>query len=467
MFAGLRGAKSGGGTRSIARRLFVSAILWSVALLLVAGVIISDIYRRTTEQAFDQRLGVYLRAIVADVATPGDDQRLEPGQLGEPQFELTLSGWYWEVTRLDVEKPEFRASRSLFAMQLPRLSSLGVQAGLGGSRSGYAIGPEGRRIRIVEREIDIGDSGIYLVQVAATTEEVEAQIWRFYIALAVTFGVLAVALAGAAAMQVRFGLRPLRALQEEVSAIRQGERDKIEGRFSEDLAPLAGELNLLIDSNREILERARTQVGNLAHGLKTPLSVLLNDARTEATPLAEKVEEQARIMSDQVTWYLDRARAAARTNVIGAVTEVEPAVAALVRTFQKIYAGRGLAFTAQVEAGLKFRGERQDFEEMIGNLLDNAGKWASSRVEISAFPLAEAEAGRPTFETVIEDDGPGLPHDERARALARGLRLDETKPGSGLGLSIVSDLVALHGGEVKLEDSPLGGLRVRLRLPMM
>ena len=463
MVWGLRGGKA----RSIAQRLFVSAIVWSVALLLVAGVIISGIYRRTTEQAFDQRLDVYLRAIVADVATPGDDQRLEPGQLGEPQFELTLSGWYWEVTRLDVDKPEFRASRSLFAAQLPRLSSLGVQAGLGGSRSGYALGPEGRRIRIVEREIDVGDSGIYLVQVAATTDEVEARIWRFDLSLALTFGFLAIALAGATAQQVRFGLRPLRALREEVSAIRQGERDKIEGRFSEDLALLAGELNLLISSNREILERARTQVGNLAHALKTPLSVLLNDARTEDTALAEKVEEQARIMSDQVTWYLDRARAAARSNVISAVTEVDPVVAALLRTFQKIYAGRGLIFSGDVEAGLKFRGERQDFEEMIGNLLDNAGKWAASRVEIRTVRQAEAEAGRPAFEVVIDDDGPGLPPDARAQALTRGRRLDETKPGSGLGLSIVSDLVAVHGGEVKLEDSPLGGLRVRVQLPMV
>jgi signal transduction histidine kinase len=162
--------------------------------------------------------------------------------------------------------------------------------------------------------------------VAATTEEVQAQIWWFDLALAITFGVLVLALAGATAMQVRFGLRPLRALQQEVSAIRQGERDRIEGGFPEDLAPLAGELNLLISSNREILERARTQVGNLAHALKTPLSVLLNDARAEETPLAAKVEEQARIMSDQVTSYLDRARAAARTTVIGAVTDHAPAL---------------------------------------------------------------------------------------------------------------------------------------------
>ena len=451
---------------SIATRLFLSAIVWSVALLLVAGIVISTIYRRTTEQAFDQRLGVYLRALVADVATPGDDPRLEPGQLGEPQFELTLSGWYWQITRLDTDKPQIRASRSLFASELPRLADLGVSPGLGGSRRGYATGPEGRKIRIVEREIDVGDSGIYLVQVAATTEEVEYQIWQFEIALTITFAILALALAGAAALQVRFGLRPLRALQDEVASIRQGQSEKIDGRFPEDLAPLAGELNLLISSNREILERARTQVGNLAHALKTPLSVLMNEAATEASPLAAKVGEQTAIMRDQVTWYLDRARAAARAAVIGTTTEVEPVVAGLVRTFQKIYRDRGIAFTAEVPASLRFRGERQDLEEMVGNLVDNAGKWAQGQVDIRGARLAEPDDGsRPLFEMVIDDDGPGLPETSRTSALARGGRLDESKPGSGLGLSIVTDLVAVHGGSVSLEDSPLGGLRVRLRLP--
>ena len=153
--------------------------------------------------------------------------------------------------------------------------------------------------------------------------------------------------------------------------------------------------------------------------------------------------------------------------MIGAVTEVEPVIGAFVRTFQKIYGDRSLAFVAEVEPGLKFRGERQDFEEIIGNLLDNAGKWASGRVGIRASRQESEEAAGPACVITIDDDGPGLPPQTRAQALARGRRLDETKPGSGLGLSIVSDLVAVHGGAVTLEDSPLGGLRVRLRLPVV
>ena len=458
-------ASSFASRRSIAQRLFISAIGWSVALLLIAGVIFSTLYTRTAEEALDQRLNVYMRALVADLVTSAEDKKFQLGQLGEPQFELPLSGWYWQITQLGEEYPTVRASRSLFAYRLPPLADLGIPAGLGGSREGYSTDPEGRRIRIVEREIEVDDYGIFRVQVAANTSEVERQVWHFQIILIITFTILALGLAGASVLQVQFGLRPLRALQDEVAAIRRGEREKIEGRFPDDLAPLAGELNLLISANREILERARTQVGNLAHALKTPLSVLLNEANGESTSLADKVRDQVTVMRDQVTWYLDRARAAARAAVIGASTEIEPVVSGLLRTFAKVYGERAIEFHGSISAGLRFRGERQDLQEIIGNLLDNAGKWAHARVEVSASALPEAADSRASLELFIDDDGPGLPEGSRMEALARGKRLDETKPGSGLGLAIVADLVAGHGGEIALEESPLGGLRVRLRLP--
>jgi signal transduction histidine kinase len=451
--------------RSIAQRLFISAIGWSVLLLLVAGLIFSTLYTRTAEQALDQRLNVYMRALVADLVASVEDKNFELGKLGEPQFELPLSGWYWQITQLSVENPSVKASRSLFAYRLPALGELGISAGIGAARQGYSSDPEGRRIRIVEREIEVDDVGSFRVQVAANTYEVERQVWEFQIILIVTFAVLALGLAGSSVLQVQFGLRPLRALRDEVAAIRRGERDKIEGRFPDDLAPLAGELNLLIAANREILERARTQVGNLAHALKTPLSVLLNEANGEKTSLADKVRDQVMVMRDQVTWYLDRARAAARAAVVGATTEVEPIVSPLLRTFEKVYAERAISFHGRISAGLRFRGERQDLQEIVGNLLDNAGKWANARVELAASALPEAADSRASLEVLIDDDGPGLPENLRMEALARGRRLDETKPGSGLGLAIVADLVAAHGGTIALEESPMGGLRVRLHLP--
>ncbi|MDB5510259.1 MAG: integral rane sensor signal transduction histidine kinase [Hyphomicrobiales bacterium] len=451
---------------SIATRLFLLAAFWSLVVLVLAGLGLTTIYRRNAEQAFDSRLGVYLRAIVADVATPGEDTRTEPGQLGDPQFELSLSGWYWQITRIDAGQSTVKASRSLFASRLPRLEDLGVAAREGGYRSGYAAGPDGRRLRIVERVIEVDDDRRFLIQVAANTEQIEEDIGRFRLALAATFLVLALALVGSTLLQVRLGLRPLRRLQSEVAAIRRGEGDRIGGGFPPDLAPLANELNLLIASNREIVERARTHVGNLAHALKTPLSVIANEADAETSPLAERVKAQAATMRDQVTYYLDKARAAARSNVIGTVTDVVPAIEGLVRTFEKIYRERDLAFDLQVQDVAKFRGERQDLEEMIGNLLDNAGKWATSRIAIDlSRDDAGSEADRFFLMIVIDDDGPGLSASQRAEAVARGRRLDETKPGSGLGLSIVADLAAVYGGSFALDTSPEGGLRARLRLP--
>jgi signal transduction histidine kinase len=452
-------------TRSIATRLFLTAAALSSVVLLLASVFFTAYYRREAEEIFERRLDVYLRAIVADVSESGQEGRTGPGQLGDPQFELPGSGWYWQITRMDDSAHEIKASRSLFAERLPKLSDLGVEAGVGGSRRGNAKGPDGRRLRIVERVIDAGDSGIYLVQVAATTEELGEQIVRFQFELMVAFATLAIALAGVAAFQVRFGLRPLRLLQRELVSIRRGERDRITGAYPNEISPLAAELNLLIDANRAILERARTQVGNLAHALKTPLSVMVNEADAAPSPLAAKVNEQARIMRDQISFYLDRARAAARGHALGAATPLAPSIEALLRTFIKIYGDRGVTFTAEVGAGLKFLGERQDLEEMIGNLLDNAGKWAKSRVSLSIAQEEGDDSGHSTLVVNIDDDGPGLEPHLRAQATERGRRLDETKPGSGLGLSIVVDLAAAYGGELVLDDSPAGGLRARLRLP--
>jgi signal transduction histidine kinase len=452
---------------SIAKRLFVSAALLSLGILVTAGIALSTIYRHTAEASFDERLNAYLHGLVADIATGGEDSRALLGQLGEPQFELPFSGWYWQVTRLDQPESAIKSSRSLFAARLPHLSDAGVPAGPGGARRGYVKGPDDQILRMVERIIDTGDQGIYLVQVAATTGELDSQIARFELDLVITFAALGAALVISAAAQLRFGLKPLRKLQEGVAAIRRGEAEKIEGDFPQDLKPLASELNLLIAANREVVERARTQVGNLAHALKTPLSVIVNEASPEGGPLAAKVLEQAAIMRDQVSYYLHRARAAVSARTPGSSAEVTPVIEALVRTFEKIYVERGVRFTVFMPSNLRFQGERQDLEEMTGNLIDNAGKWAHGEVaiQVTAEPWSSVSE-RGFFRVIVDDDGPGLPSGLRQAALSRGKRLDETKPGSGLGLSIVADLASAYDGELTLEDSPKGGLRARLRLPL-
>jgi signal transduction histidine kinase len=246
-------------------------------------------------------------------------------------------------------------------------------------------------------------------------------------------------------------------------AIRAGNAERLAGEFPEEIAPLARETNELIDANKEIVERARTHVGNLAHALKTPLSVMVNEAANRPEDaFAAKVQEQAEIMRDQIARHLERARLAARLTVVGSITEVEPVVSALARTMEKIHHDRGIAIDVRADKDARFRGERPDLEEMIGNLVDNACKWAVSRVTIEVVRDA---APAQNLRIVVDDDGRGLSPSERGQVAHRGRRLDETKPGSGLGLSIVVELAALYGGELNLSAAPLGGLRAELVLP--
>jgi len=453
---------------SLALRLFLSATAVIVVILLVTGVVLSSLYRDGVERSFDRRLDVYLKTLVADVSAPEEVEKL-PQSLGEPLFDLPLSGWYWQTTRLNAPKPEVKSSRSLWDTGLPHLEDLNVSTGPDGTRKRYVTGPEDQRLRLVERTVDLGEEGRYLVAVAGDAQEVEDEAQSFDRALAITLGVLAVVLLLTTMFQVRFGLAPLKRISQSLAAIRAGTSERLEGQFPEEIAPLARETNALIDANREIVERARTHVGNLAHALKTPLSVIVNEAVARGEdPLATKVREQAAVMRDQVQHHLERARIAARATVVGTVTEVAPVVTALARTMEKIHRDRGIAIDVEAQRETRFRGERQDLEEMIGNLVDNACKWAQSRVaiEVLAAPADTAEATA-SLRVVVDDDGPGLTPSERERVQVarRGNRLDETKPGSGLGLSIVTDLAALYGGALTLGTAPIGGLRAELVLP--
>ena len=452
-------------TNSLALRLFLSATVWTVVILLVTGFVLSGLYRQAVERAFDRRLGVYLKTLIADIASPEIPIEKTGQMLGEPLFELPLSGWYWQVTRLDHAKPEATSSRSLWDRGLPHLADQHVAADSDGSRKSYVQGPEDQRLRLVEREVDLGDEGNFLVAVGGDAAELDDEILAFNGAIAATFAVLAAVLLLTTLFQVRFGLAPLSRISVSLAAIRSGKAEKLEGSFPVEIEPLARETNALIDANREIVERARTHVGNLAHALKTPLSVMVNEAAARpADPLAAKVREQTDIMRDQVTRHLERARLAARTNVVGTLTDVVPVVQAIARTMEKTHHHKNLAIALDLPAEARFRGERPDLEEMVGNLVDNACKWANTRVAIEVL-LDEPQPGRETVRIVVDDDGPGLTPAQRAQVARRGQRLDESKPGSGLGLSIVVELAGLYGGALNLGTAPIGGLRAELVLP--
>ena len=451
---------------SLARRLFLTAAAITVIVLGLSGVVLSSLYRETAERALDRYLNVYLKNIVVDVATAPTGTIPDPTSLSEPLFQTPNSGWYWQIEWLSGPTSKMKFSPSLPEPGLASLDEQRIPIRSDGFREGYIGGPEGQRLRVVENLIDLGSDGQYVVTVAANIAETEEEIASFNWTLFITLFLLGAVFVATAWFQVRFGLRPLGRISQSLHAIRTGRAERLEGNFPAEIEPLAREVNALIDTNRDIVIRARTHVGNLAHALKTPLSVLLNETSGKQDATAEKVREQVAVMREQVQHHLERARIAARVAVPGTVVDVDSVVDGVVRTMEKIHRDRGVRIISDVEGEINFHGEEQDLAEMVGNLVDNACKWAKSRVEIRARPEPGPQVERAFLRVIVDDDGPGLSAEARQEVLThRGKRLDESKPGSGLGLSIVSDLAHLYQGRLELDASPAGGLRAELVLP--
>ncbi|MCB1378468.1 MAG: histidine kinase [Alphaproteobacteria bacterium] len=453
--------------RSLSSRLIISSAVVSIVLLAAAALLLAALFQAALERNFDARLRAVLDGLLANVEVGAQGAPVLDSQLADTRFSLPLSGWYWQVSELQAPQPTSIASESLLEQRLTPAPELLAKRNSEGIASFYLADSNGTQLRGIEQVFKLPDSTKdYSFLVAGNFDELKDEIGAFRQVLFVILALLGAGLLLAMFIQVKFGLRPLRDMQASLTSIREGKAERLEGNFPSELEPLAEELNLLIKSNSEIIERARTQVGNLAHALKTPLSVLTNEAAAAKGSLAAKVVEQTQVMRDHVSLYLDRARRAARAQGLGAITEVQPVLDALARTLQRIHQDKGVVVTVKCEEGVRFRGERQDFEEMAGNLLDNACKWSDGRVQVSAsLATTAADQGRIWMTLIVDDDGPGLPAERRQEALKRGQRLDETKPGSGLGLSIVKESAAMYNGTVALDDAPLGGLRVCLRLP--
>lgn len=454
---------------SLAFRLFASAAVWALVVLPVAAFLLVSLFENAVERSFDARLSTYLTTLIATTDVDESGRISEPPGLGDPVFSIPFSGWYWQVKIFRGAGQVVASSESLADEVLTPLSEQGVSVDENSVRTAYMDGPNEGHIKAVEREITFGDAEnavSYSFVVTGNAAEVEQDIADFTTTLASSLLLLGLGLVLATFFQVRFGLLPLRAIGEGLAAVRSGDAETLEGDFPQEIEPLQRELNALIQSNRDIIERARTHVGNLAHALKTPLSVMSNEAANSDGALAEKVKQQTVLMRDQISHHLDRARMAARVDLVGSVTEVAPVLNSLGRALTKIYGDKGIEIEINCPAEIKFQGEQQDLEEMVGNLLDNACKWAEQKVKVetNVFESGEAE-GQSRLFVLIDDDGPGLSAEERALVVKRGQRLDETMPGSGLGLSIVADLAHLYKGDLTLEESPYGGLRARLELP--
>ncbi len=453
---------------SLAFRLFATAAAWTLVVLPLAGLIIYGLYRDDVQASFDGQLRKLVNAITVDSMAPGSAPEA-PENLYEPLFEVTHSGWYWQITPLDEPEAHKLVSPSLATASLPSPAAKNVAPDPSGARWMDVMGPKGEPLRVVEVIDTLGhepDKPRYSIVVAGPLDWLEHLVSNFRNRLTTALALAGIGLVAVTLFQVRFGLLPLRRIERGLANIRSGEANTLQGELPAEIEPLQFELNELIRSNQEIVDRARRHVGNLAHALKTPLAVITNEAREEKGGFGAKVAKQAQIMGDNINHYLDRARMAARVNVIGRVTPVAPVIGPLVRTLQRIHHEKNVEISSECPPDACFRGERQDLEEMLGNLLDNACKWARRNVDLSVeVPSDSGPVHRRRLTITVSDDGPGVSEEQRATIAKRGIRLDETKAGSGLGLSIVTDLAQSYGGTCELGRGPKGGLSVCLQLP--
>jgi signal transduction histidine kinase len=455
---------------SLAFRLFVTSAIWTIFVLPLAGWLIYSLYREDVQVGFDNNLIKLVDGIAIDAMATTGNEPDEPTNRYEPLFEVPNSGFYWQIKPLDVPAARKLVSASLATGTLPSPFELKFPADKTGKRWMNTTGPDGKPVRIVEVVNSVNyaaDTPHYSIIVAGPYDWIEALISHFRSRLLIALALAGLGLLAVTAVQVQFGLAPLRRIERGLAAVRSGDTKELDDDLPVEIEPLQRELNALLKSNQDIIERARTQVGNLAHALKTPLAVITNEARDHKSDFATKVAEQAGIMRDQVNHYLDRARMAARANVIGRATPVLPVAESLVRALERINRDKGVAITIVCPPALRFQGEKQDLEEMLGNLLDNACKWSRSAVylTVAVDPVTGRAATPRMLSITVEDDGRGLTTQQRAKIGKRGLRLDESTPGSGLGLSIVTDFAASYRGSLALDASPHGGLLVKLSLP--
>ncbi len=453
-------------SNSLSLRLTVSAAVVSLVLLALASIVLSELFQQALVRNFDARMRAVLDSLSANVF-PGEDGAPQlTGNMADTRFTLPESGWNWQVVPPKTTQKPLLSPSLLDKPIVPDAKFLDERDAE--MITSFAFkNSTGLQLRAMEQRITFKDiEGEYSFLVTGNFDELRNEVRSFSNALYVSLGLLGAGLLGAIFFQVRYAMKPMAEMQQKLNDIRSGKIEMLHGNFPTEMQPVADEMNLLIQSNFEIIDRARMQVGNLAHALKTPISVLTNEARDSPGGLADKVKEQIGVMRDQVNMYLDRARRAARAQTIGAATEVEPVLQSLARTLQRINMDKGVVVSVTCQAGLKFRGERQDLEEIVGNLMDNACKWSKGKVEVRANLMSQVgDDGRPRILIEVDDDGPGLPPEKRSVALKRGQRLDESKPGSGLGLNIVTETAAMYGGKVELDAASLGGLRAKLTLP--
>lgn len=444
----------------------ISAGISSILVLAAIVVTLSAVYRTQIltilDNELDRTLATLERAVGSDAS--GNLISNEDQLPSDPSYTTPLSGRYWAMVSLNAngEYDRYVNSESLWDGDIPWppdvRDEIIQRPGIVFRANG--MGPNGEPLRMAAETLLLPNREAPVMLLAAfDRSDTDRGARQFIYVLIGTMTVVAAGILFALWLGIRSALRPLRRIEEDIADIREGRRRQLTGDYPSEVRPLSEELNKLMEHNRGVVERARTHVGNLAHALKTPIAILMNEASGDGA-LDDVVRRQAGAMHSNVQHYLKRAQAAARAQTLGARTDLGGVLSDLGRLLNRLFESKGISVTADPANGMIVRGEKQDLEEMVGNLMENGCKWARSCVHVSI------EQDGPNLLIHVDDDGDGLAEDEREAALQRGVRLDEAAPGTGLGLSIVAELAELHEGKLELGDAPkLGGLRASLRLP--
>ena len=442
---------------SLTRRMIGVAALWIAALLLIGGFALDRVLTRSIVDSFDNQLTFVLNSMIAssEIDPQGEVRFNRPP--ADQRFVEPYSGLYFQISGTGAET---FPSRSLWDRRL-RVSDThaDVKPHLYDSDE-FSSRDQAEPLRIAERDAILPGSTVrWRFQVAQSRETIDVQIRRLRSTLIWSFSALGVGLLVLAALQTFYGLWPLRRVRDEVAAIRSGDKTRITDEFPTEIEPLTEEINQLLAHAEAQAEEARRHAGNLAHALKTPLTVITNAATARTPDLADTVCREALVMRRQVDHHLARARAIGRRAAAQSRSTVWESLEAVQRAVDRLHEGVTVDIAGNHQA--QVRVERQDLDEMLGNLVENAAKYGGGRVFVTVEP------GKQMVDILIEDDGPGIPEERRGELFKRGARLDTTgKPGTGLGLAIVRDVAEIYGGSIHLEESEdLGGLLARLSLP--
>jgi signal transduction histidine kinase len=439
-------------TGSLSRRMIVIASVWISLLLLGGGLALDRVLANAITRNFDDSLAYVLTAMVASAEIGPAGEVLLNRPLGDQRFLEPNSGLYYQISGKGFE--HFR-SRSLWDRSLQvRQRHEDLELHIYDS----AEFPD-EPLRILERDVTLPGSPVqWRFQVAQSRQALDEQIDVLRKTVVRSFALLGLGLIVLAALQTYYGLLPLRKVRKAIAKMRSGIATRVDEPMPNELTPMVEELNALIEHNEIQAEEARRHAGNLAHALKTPLTVIMNAATADAPDLPETVCREATTMRRQVDHHLARARAVGRRGHAHSRAEVWPSLEAVERAVDRLYPDVRIDIAGAKD--LTVHVERQDLDELLGNLIENAAKYGGG----SVFVTVSGEAGYVEF--LVEDDGQGIPEAERQRIFDRGARLDTSKPGTGLGLAIVRDVAEIYGGTVSLEESEdLGGLLARLRLP--